>query len=321
MLSERAAQDEQDVRGVDMDELLLRVLAAALRRHAGLRALHDLQQRLLHALARHVARDGQVLGLAGHLVDLVDVDDADLGARDIEVGRGHELEQDVLHILAHVARLGEGGGVGDGERHAQRAGQRLRKQRLARARGTQKHDVALRQLHVTVYGVRAQADALVVVVHRHRQRALRLLLTHHVLGELGVQLVGRGQVGQHVLRRRIGDRSRHDPVAHPRVTALLGVGEALRHRCLVMARNAQPQVAHHGIGAHGDALVADVDAVRPRYHGRHLMRLLAAEGAGDIGVSAFEFVVASVVHVSCSLLYSSVLGATAREVVMRSTRP
>src|SRR6202000_2339225 len=49
------AADEQDVGGVDLQELLLRMLAPALRRHGGDGAFHDLQQRLLHALARHVA--------------------------------------------------------------------------------------------------------------------------------------------------------------------------------------------------------------------------------------------------------------------------
>ena len=48
---ERPTADEQDVRGVDLDELLVRVLAPALRRHRGHGALEDLQQRLLHALA------------------------------------------------------------------------------------------------------------------------------------------------------------------------------------------------------------------------------------------------------------------------------
>src|SRR5438445_192695 len=67
---EGAAADEQDVRGVDLDELLVRVLAPALRRNARRRALEDLEQRLLHALARDVARDRRVLGLAGDLVDL-----------------------------------------------------------------------------------------------------------------------------------------------------------------------------------------------------------------------------------------------------------
>ena len=73
---EGAAADEQDVGGVDLQEFLLRVLAAALRRHRGDRALDELQQRLLHALARDVARDRRVVGLARDLVDLVDVDDA-----------------------------------------------------------------------------------------------------------------------------------------------------------------------------------------------------------------------------------------------------
>ena len=101
---ERSTEDEQHVRGVDRDELLVRVLAATLRRHRGLRALEDLQQRLLHALARDVTCDRRVLALAGDLVDLVDVDDAGLGALGVEVGGLDELEEDVLDVLAHVAR-------------------------------------------------------------------------------------------------------------------------------------------------------------------------------------------------------------------------
>ena len=49
---ERAAADEQDVGRVDLQEVLLRVLAAALGRHVGDRALDDLEERLLHALRR-----------------------------------------------------------------------------------------------------------------------------------------------------------------------------------------------------------------------------------------------------------------------------
>ena len=119
---EGAAQDEQDVRRVDGDELLLGVLAAALGRNGGLAALDDFEERLLDALARYVAGDGKVLGLAGDLVDLVDIDDADLGPGHVEIGRADELEQDVLHILAHVSRLGERGGVRDGEGHLQTCG-------------------------------------------------------------------------------------------------------------------------------------------------------------------------------------------------------
>src|SRR5580700_7231022 len=76
---EGAATDEQNIGGIDLDEILVRVLAAALRRHARDRALDDFQKRLLHALTGDVAGDRGVVALAGDLVDLVDIDDAALG--------------------------------------------------------------------------------------------------------------------------------------------------------------------------------------------------------------------------------------------------
>ena len=122
---ERAAADEQDVARVDLQELLLRMLAAALRRHDGHRAFDQLQQRLLHAFARHVAGDRRVVRLAGDLVDLVDVDDAALRLLDIVVALLQQLLDDVLDILAHVAGFGQRGGIGDRERHVEQARQRL----------------------------------------------------------------------------------------------------------------------------------------------------------------------------------------------------
>ena len=68
-------------------------------------ALEDLQQRLLHALAGHVARDRRVVRLARDLVDLVDVDDPGLRLLDVEVGGLDQLEEDVLDVLADVAGL------------------------------------------------------------------------------------------------------------------------------------------------------------------------------------------------------------------------
>ena len=86
---EGAAADEQDVGRVDLEELLLRMLAAALGRHRCGGALDDLEQRLLYAFAAHVARDGRVVAaLARRLVDLVDVDDAFFRAVN-EIGRAH----------------------------------------------------------------------------------------------------------------------------------------------------------------------------------------------------------------------------------------
>ena len=183
---ERTAADEQDVRGVDRQELLVRVLAPALRRHRGDRALEDLQQRLLDALAGDVARDRRVVRLARDLVDLVDVDDPGLGLLDVEVGRLDQLEQDVLDVLADVAGLGQRGRVGDRERDVEDPRERLRQVRLAAPGRAEQEDVRLLQLDVVVG--RAHLHALVVVVDGDGERALGGLLADHVLVQQRVDL-------------------------------------------------------------------------------------------------------------------------------------
>ena len=82
---ESTTTDEQDVRRIDLDEFLMRMLAAALRRNRSHRTLEDLQQSLLDTLARYVARDGRILGFAGNLIDLIDIYDTALRPLDIIV--------------------------------------------------------------------------------------------------------------------------------------------------------------------------------------------------------------------------------------------
>src|SRR5215831_5480829 len=170
---ERAAADEQDVGGVDLQELLLRVLAAALGRDVADGAFQDLEQRLLHALARDVAGDAGVVALACDLVDLV-------------VGVLQQVDDDVLDVLAHVAGLGQVGGVRDREGHVEHTRQRLSEQGLAAAGGPEQKDVRFLQLHVV--GAHLGVDALVVVVHRNRQDLLGPLLADHVFIEHGLDL-------------------------------------------------------------------------------------------------------------------------------------
>jgi hypothetical protein len=128
---ERAAADEQDVAGVDLEELLVRMLAAALGRHVGDRALENLQECLLNAFARHVAGNRGVLVLAADLVDLVDVNDALLALLDVAARRLQQLEDDVLDILADVAGFGQRRRIDDGEGHREQLRERLGEQRLA----------------------------------------------------------------------------------------------------------------------------------------------------------------------------------------------
>src|SRR5215216_125848 len=81
-----AAANEENVGRVNREELLVRMLAASLWRNVSDSSFEDLQERLLHSLTRHVARDRRVLVLATNLVDLVYINNALLGALDVAVG-------------------------------------------------------------------------------------------------------------------------------------------------------------------------------------------------------------------------------------------
>ena len=184
---ERAAADEQDVGRVDLDEVLVGMLATALGRHVGDGPLEDLEERLLDALAGHVAGDRRVVRLARDLVDLVDVDDPALGPGDVEVGRLDEPQQDVLDVLADVAGLGQRGRVRDAERDVQDPGEGLGQQRLAAAgRPDQQH---VRLLELDLIDLVAGVDPLVVVVDRDRQDLLGPFLADDVLVERVLDLV------------------------------------------------------------------------------------------------------------------------------------
>ena len=181
---ERAAADEEDVGGVDLEELLVRVLAPALGRYVGDGALEDLQERLLHAFARDVARDRRVLVLPADLVDFVDIDDPLLALLDVAAGGLQQLEDDVLDVLADVSRLGQRRRVDDRERHGQELGEGLGEERLAGPGRTDEQDVRLRQLDlVPAARLLLDLDTLVVVVDRDRELLLGLFLADDVLVE------------------------------------------------------------------------------------------------------------------------------------------
>ena len=244
--AERATADEEHVRRVDGEELLVRVLAAALRRHRRDRPLEDLQERLLHALAGHVAGDRRVVRLAGDLVHLVDVDDPRLGLLDVEVGGLDQLEQDVLDVLADVASLRQRRCVGDGEGDVEDAREGLREVGLAATGRAEQQDVRLLQLDL-VLRLLPHLDALVMVVDGDRERPLRLVLGDDVVVEAGVDLLGARQ------RVEVEMRGSRQLLVDDLVTEI-------------------------------DALVADVDA-RPGNELLDLALALATKGAQQLLVS------------------------------------
>jgi hypothetical protein len=165
-------------------------LRPPLGRDVGDGPLQDLEERLLHPFARHVARDGRVLGLPGDLVDLVDVDDPPLRLLHVVVGGLQQRQDDVLDVLAHVPGLGERGRVGDGERDVQDARQRLGEQGLPAAGGPQQEDVRLLQLDAVGP---LRLDPLVMVVDGDGEDLLGPLLADHVFVESLLDFRGLGE--------------------------------------------------------------------------------------------------------------------------------
>ena len=72
------AANKEDIRRIDLNEILMRMLASSLRRNGSRRALKDFEKCLLYAFPRDITRDRGILCLAGNLVNLIDVDDAAL---------------------------------------------------------------------------------------------------------------------------------------------------------------------------------------------------------------------------------------------------
>ena len=286
------------------------MLAAAGGRNACHRTFKNLKQRLLNALARNIAGDGEVLGLAGDLVDLVHVDNADLRALNIAIGGIDELEQDVLHVLAHVTGLGERGGVGDGKRHLEDTCERLGEQRLTGTGGTEQQNVGLGELYLVhiIVELRVQAvvkgrkrsatldHAAVMVVHGNRHGTLGVLLAHNIGRKLVIDLV----------RRR---HMRNDLAGVVLELKALGLGihGGLGCSLAVVVEEARQLAVAGGVhkvrskrllqnlGAGGDALVTDKDVGRALYEATDLALLFSAEGAAD-GVAVLVKVV---LHVTC----------------------
>ena len=188
----------------------------------------------------------RVVALARDLVDLVDVDDAALRLLDVVVGVLQQLDDDVLDVLADVAGLGQVGGVGDGERHVEDLGQRLREQRLAASRSGRAAGCSTCRSS-TSSDADLGVDALVVVVDGDREDLLRAVLADHVLVEDVLDL------------GRLGDRRQ---------------AEALRLLLDLLGDD---------VVAQADALVADVDG-GPGDQLLDLLLALAAERAGEVPV-------------------------------------
>src|SRR5439155_16894284 len=183
---------------------LLWMLAATLRRDIANRAFENFQQRLLHALARNIARDGNIFGLARNLVDFIDIDNSPLRALHVVVGVLQQPQDDILNVLAYVAGLSQRGGIGDREWHIENLGQRAGEQSFARAGRPDHEDVAFFNLDL---GVRIATGGLFWFRGRRwfLENALVVIMNGHGQGLLGMLLPDTAQIELALDLRRFGN--------------------------------------------------------------------------------------------------------------------
>ena len=186
-----SARDEENVARVDLDKLLVGVLAATFGWNVHLGALKELEEGLLDSLARHIARDGRVVALAGNFVDFVDEDDSALGVSHVVVGGLKQAGEDAFDVFAHVASLGEDGRVDDRKRNLEHARNGAGQKRLTGAGLAHHDDIGLLEVFVAHTAVQ---HALVVVVDGYGEDFFGVLLTDHVLVEAGADFGRLGQV-------------------------------------------------------------------------------------------------------------------------------
>ena len=189
------------------------MLSAALRGNGSERAFDDLQKRLLHALARYVAGNGDVFALARNLVDFVDIDDAALRALDVVIGVLNKLQKDIFDVLADVPRLRKRGGVAGGEGNVEYLCQRARKQRFTAPCGPEKKNIALLDLYLVLrlFRLHKRVYALVMVIHGDGKHLLRFVLADDIFVQLLFDLGGLFQ--RHFLRLILLDRLVHHRLA------------------------------------------------------------------------------------------------------------
>ena len=179
-----ASNDKQDVCRVDLNELLLGMLASSLWRDRCVCPLDDLQKCLLHTFAGDISCDGDVLTFLRYFIDFIDINDTELSSLDVVVSGLDQLKKDILNVLAYITRFCESRRIGDRERDIDNLGQCLGKIGLSRSGRSQHQDIALLELYAVILAKTGLVlDSLIMIVNGNRKRLLGLILPDHVVIE------------------------------------------------------------------------------------------------------------------------------------------
>ena len=145
----------------------------------------------MHAFARNVTGDTDVVRLAANLVDLVDVNDPNLGTLDVVVSILEQTKNDVLHIFPHIARFRQRRGIRDAKRHIENLSERFCEQRFAGPGRPDQKNIALLDFDVGEWiGLKSRGrvdrssalqDALEMIMDGDREGLFRDVLTDDIL--------------------------------------------------------------------------------------------------------------------------------------------
>ena len=120
--------DEEDIFRINLNHLLLRMLASTLRWHTCNCSLDNLKKGLLHPFTRNITCDRNVLAFLGNLVNFIHIDNPTLCALNVKVSSLQEFEEDVFHILTHITSLSKSCCIRNRKRHIQALSQGLGKE-------------------------------------------------------------------------------------------------------------------------------------------------------------------------------------------------
>ena len=122
--------DEEDVFGIYLNHLLLRMFSSTLRRHASNSSLDNLEKGLLHPFTRNITCDRHVLALLGNLINFIHIDNATLCTFNVKISSLQEFEKDIFHVLTHITSLSKSCRIRNRKRYIQALSQGLGKESL-----------------------------------------------------------------------------------------------------------------------------------------------------------------------------------------------
>src|SRR5207249_10650400 len=97
-----AAANEQNFFGINLDVFLVRMLAPALWRNVAGAPLKNFQQRLLHAFAANITNDQNVVGFTADFIDLVNVNDSNLGMFHVLIQILHKTPHIIFDVYTYI---------------------------------------------------------------------------------------------------------------------------------------------------------------------------------------------------------------------------